>query len=307
MKKRPVLSAVILIFTAMIWGTAFVAQDKASEFAGPFTINGIRFFIGAMILIPVIVVTGKSKKQTIFESNAKSRKTLIIASIISGLALSIASNIQQFGIESYPDEAATSGRAGFITAMYVILVPILNFIVFRKKISLTLFLALLLSVAGLYLLCLSGGISNIYTGDIIILCCALAFAIQILAVDYFIEKTDPIKLSCLSFFVCSISSLILMFIYEKPDISKLSESWMSILYLGIFSSGIAYTLQIIGQKYSDNPTVASILMSLESVFAVIAGAVLMNEKLTGRELIGCIIMFLAIILAQIKIPVKQKK
>lgn len=307
MKKRPVLSSVLLLITALIWGTAFVAQDKAAEYAGSFTINGIRFIIGGIFLIPVIIIMRKIQKRPVFEETPEKRKTLIKASVICGLALGIGANIQQFGIASYPDDAAASGRAGFITAMYVILVPIAGFFIFKKRISFNVLIALIFSVVGLYLLCLSDGISGIYMGDLIVLCCALGFTIQILAVDHFIDKTDPLKLSCLSFIVCGATSLVLMFIFEKPDINRLMISWQSILYLGIFSSGIAYTLQVVAQKYSSNPTVASILMSLESVFAVLAGSILANERLSTRELIGCIIMFAAIVLAQLPANLIRKK
>ena len=305
MKKRPVLSAVLLIITALIWGTAFVAQDAASEYLGTFTINGIRFMIGGLFLIPIIIITQKKLKRPVLE-NKEDRKTLIISSVVCGIALGIAANIQQFGIESYPDEAATSGRAGFITAMYVILVPLISFIIFRKKISFLLFIALVCAVAGLYLLCFSNGISGLYTGDLIILLCALAFSVHILAVDHFIDRVNPLKLSCFSFLICGLISTVLMFIFEKPSIDNILLSWKSLLYLGIFSSGIAYTLQVIAQRYSTNPTVASILMSLESVFAVLAGSILMNERLTLKELIGCLIMFIAIILAQLPSDIFKK-
>lgn len=296
--KRKTLSTIFLLLAAIIWGCAFVAQDKASALISPFTINSVRFLIASIILIPLIIVVRKIKKQSFLESNSTDRKKIIIGGTLSGVALAIASNFQQFGIASYPNEAATSGRSGFITAMYVILVPLISLIVFRKRISLQLIIAIILSVIGLYLLCLSNGLTNLYLGDIIVLICALCFAIQILTVDHFVEVIDPIKLSSFSFLVCGIISSIMMFIFESPNINNILLAWKPILYLAIFSSGIAYTCQIIGQKYSDNPTIASILMSLESVFAAISGAILMGERFTSRELIGCIVMFIAIVIAQ---------
>lgn len=307
MKKNKLISAIFLVLAALIWGSAFVAQDKAVEYIGTFTINGIRFVIGSIFLIPVILITRKSRHKKIFENNKKDRKTLIIASLICGTALAIAANVQQFGIAMYPDTAATSGRAGFITALYVIIVPLLGILFFKKKITIPLFIAIILSVIGLYLLCLTNGISNIEKGDYIILICSFCFAIQIMAIDYFIDKVDPIKLSSLQFLICGIISLILMFIFETPKMDSILLVWKEILFLGIFSSGIAYTFQIIGQKYSDNPTVASILMSLESVFAALAGAIFSNETLKSREILGCVIMFLAIILAQIPSDIFKSK
>lgn len=306
MKKNNILSVIILLCAAMIWGFAFVAQDRASEYVEPFTLNGVRSIIGSVALIPVILVMSKKNARPILEKTKKDRKTLIVASLICGFALCISTNIQQFGIAMYPDTAATSGRSGFLTAMYIIFVPILGLFL-KKRPSFTVIIGVLLSIVGLYLLCFANGLKNIYTGDIIMLSCAVAFSIQILCIDYFKDAVDGVKLSCLQFFVCGVLSLILMFIFEKPNISTILSQYKEILFLGIFSSGIAYTLQIIGQQYSSNPTVSSIVMSMESVFAALGGALIMNERLTTRELTGCFIMLLAIIAAQLPSSLFRKK
>ena len=298
MRKNNILSIIMLLCAAMIWGFAFVAQDRASSYVEPFTLNGVRSLIGSVSLIPVIFVMSKKSSRPILEKTKKDRKTLIVASLICGFALCISTNIQQFGIAMYPDTAATSGRSGFLTAMYVIFVPILGLFL-KKRAGFTVIIGVLLSIVGLYLLCFANGIKNIYAGDIVMLSCAVAFSIQILCIDYFKDSVDGVKLSCLQFFVCGVLSIVFMFIFEKPSFGAILSQYKELLFLGVFSSGIAYTLQIIGQQYSSNPTVSSIVMSMESVFAAFGGALIMNERLTIRELIGCFIMLLAIIVAQL--------
>lgn len=293
-----------LILAALLWGVSFVMQDKAGEVLSPFAINGIRSIIGSFFLIPVIIVFSKINKKPFFEKTWEAKKDLLLSGVLCGVFLCIATNFQQFGIILYPKEAAASGRSGFITALYVVLVPVFG-IFMKKKVNFTVWLGVLLAVVGMCLLCLSNGIGNVYLGDLIVLCCALAFTMQIICIDKFADRVDGIKLSSLQFLVCGVMSLILMFIFEEPTLLQVKESLPYILYLGIVSCGIAYTLQIVGQQYSKNPTVASILMSLESVFAAISGALIIGERFTLRESIGCIIMFAAIVFAQL--PDRGKK
>lgn len=288
----------LLILAALLWGVSFVMQDKAGAVLSPFAINGIRSIIGSFVLIPLILIFSKKSGRPIFENTAKERKDIILAGVLCGVFLCIATNFQQFGIILYPEEAAASGRSGFITALYVVLVPVFG-IFMKKRVSFTVWVGVILAVIGMCLLCLSGGITNIYIGDIIVLCCAFAFTMQIICIDKFADRVDGIKLSSLQFLVCGILSIILMLIFEEPTLAQVKEALPYILYLGIVSCGMAYTLQIIGQQYSKNPTVASILMSLESVFAAISGALILSERFTIRETLGCIIMFSAIVFAQL--------
>ena len=298
MNMRNLKGNLILILAALIWGLAFVAQDRAATLIGPFTLNGIRSLIGSAVLVPVILFLSKKNGRPVLEKTKLDRKHLLTAGVLCGVFLCIAVNFQQFGIALYPAEAAASGRSGFITALYVVFVPLFGFL-FRKRVSLTVWLGVGLTVVGMYLLCFSGGMDGVYLGDIIVLCCAFAFAFQILCIDRFADRVDGVKLSAVQFFVCGVLSLILMFIFEQPTLSAVLAAWFEILYLGVLSSGVAYTLQIIGQQYSKNPTVASILMSLESVFALSGGAVLLGEQFSAREIIGCVLIFIAIIFAQL--------
>ncbi|MEE1279906.1 MAG: DMT family transporter [Oscillospiraceae bacterium] len=291
----------LLVLAALIWGVSFVMQDKAAELLPAFTINGVRSLIGTAALLPLIIFRSKKSGAPIFEGTPKQRKNLILAGILCGAALCIATNFQQFGIALYPAEAAASGRSGFITALYVVLVPVFGLFM-KKRASFTVWIGAALAALGMFLLCQSGSGEGIYTGDIIVLFCAFAFTAQILCVDSFGEKVDGVKLSALQFLVCGVLSLVLMFIFESPSLSYILKATPYILYLGIMSCGVAYTLQIVGQQYSKNPTVASILMSLESVFAALSGALISGEVLSVRELVGCAVMFAAIVLSQLPHP-----
>ena len=293
----------LLILAAFIWGISFVMQDLAAVYLSPFTINGVRSIIGFFALSVLIVFMSKKTGRPIFEKTKKERVDLIVSGVLCGVFLCIATNFQQFGIESYPASAAASGRTGFITALYVIIVPIMQ-VFFKKRVSLNAWVAVLFATAGMFLLCFSGS-GGIYKGDVIVLCCAFAFSMQIICIDRYADRVDGVKLSAIQFLVCGILSLILMFIFEKPYIPNLISALPYVLYLGILSCGVAYTLQIIGQQYSKNPTVASILMSFESVFAALAGVVIVGERFSVRETIGCLVMFAAIILSLL--PSKSKK
>lgn len=292
MKK--IQSSLILLLTASIWGIAFVAQSIGMDYVGPFTFNAVRSIIGGIMLIPCILGLNKlsRKEKIISEKNLKEeKKILLLGGICCGILLCAASNFQQIGIKY-----TTVGKAGFITACYIILVPLLG-IFLGKKTGKVIWLSVVLAVIGLYLLCISNSFS-INRGDFFILCCAFLFAVHILVVDYFAPKINGVKLSCIQFLVCGIISSIPMLLFENPTLAALLQAWKPLLYAGIMSCGVGYTLQIIGQK-NMNPTIASLILSLESCISVLAGWVLLHQRLSLREILGCAIMFSAILIAQI--------
>lgn len=305
MNKRKLFSNLALLTAALVWGFAFVSQEQAAKYVDTFTVNALRSFVAVIALIPLILFTSKKSGRPVLEKTKADRKLLITAGVLCGTFLCISSNIQQFGISLYPQTAAISARSGFITALYVIFVPLLG-IFFRKKVGLNVWISVIIAIVGLYLLCGSSGITGIYLGDIVVLCCAISFSFQILCIDRFISRVDGVKLATIQFFTCGVLSLVLMLVFERPPIEDILNAGKYILYLGLVSSGVGYTLQIIGQKYSDNPTVASIIMSLESVFAALGGWLIMKKALSPVELIGCAVVFLAIVLAQIE-PKEKKK
>ena len=293
-------NAILLVITAFIWGTAFVAQSVGMDYLGPFTFNGVRSLIGGIALLPCIWflerINGKNEtgKKDGGENEAKSvpsgRKDLMAGGIACGMMLFGASSLQQIGIQY-----TTAGKAGFITAFYIVIVPVLG-IFLRKKIGWKVWSAVAVALAGLYFLCITERFT-IGKGDILIFLCALVFSLHILVIDYFSPKVGGVKMSCIQFFVCGIASLPFMFALETPKIEAMIAGWMPLLYAGVLSCGVAYTLQIIGQK-NVNPAVASLILSLESCFSVLAGWVVLGERLSVRESVGCVLMFAAIILAQ---------
>lgn len=295
MKKQSVnlKSSLILLLTAAIWGVAFVAQSVGMDYVGGFTFNMVRCIIGAVVLLPVIwfLNRGKAPKTLSAEEKAAEKKTLITGGVCCGIFLCLASNFQQFGIKY-----TTVGKAGFITACYIVIVPILGLFL-KKKCTPFIWAAVVLAVIGLYLLCIKDGFS-IGRGDILVMICAVLFSFHILVIDYFSPKADGVKLSCIQFLVAGILSGIPAFLLEKPQLSSICAAWMPILYAGVMSCGVAYTLQIIGQK-DMNPTVASLILSLESCISVLAGWIILKQNLSTREFLGCVIMFGAIILAQL--------
>ena len=294
-------NSLLLLLTSFIWGVAFVAQSVGGEAVGCFTFNGVRSLIGALVLIPVIFFLDAQKKKELGEEKFQEQKgdfkTLLTGGICCGVMLCIASNFQQFGISF-----TTVGKAGFITAMYILIVPILGLFM-KKKVSMKVWFGVVLATIGLYMLCMTSESFSLSKGDFLVLICAGFFSLHILIIDYFSPKADGVRMSCIQFFVCGIISMIIAFIFEQPNLGAILSGWLPILYAGILSCGVAYTLQIVGQKNMD-PTVASLILSLESVFSVLAGWVILNQKLSGRELFGCGLMFLAIIMAQL--PEKAK-
>lgn len=276
----------MLLLAAIIWGAAFVAQSVGMDYLGPFSFNGIRCIIGTLVLIPVAIFFDKKEGvMTPWKS-----KELIVGGLVCGIFLFLASSTQQIGIVS-----TSAGKAGFITALYIVLVPVFS-LALKKKPGKFVWISVLLALVGLYFLCIQGEF-KLQSGDIWIFACAILFACQILAVDKFAPGVDVIKLSCYQFAVTGILSIVPI-ILEKPTMGQILDCSVPILYAGVLSCGVAYTLQMEGQKRVD-PSVASVLMSLESVFSVVFGFLILHERLSTRELIGCAIMFAAVIFAQI--------
>lgn len=284
-------NAAILMLTAFIWGTAFVAQSVGMDYLGPFTFNGVRSLIGAAALLPCIWLLQILNKKEGTVKEEGSRKDLIIGGIACGLLLFAASSLQQIGIQY-----TSAGKAGFITAFYIVIVPVLG-IFLHKKIGWKVWIAVLLALAGLYFLCITEKFT-IGKGDIFIFLCALVFSLHIMVIDHFSPKVDGVKMSCIQFLVCGIVSIPFMVLTETPRLDAMLAGWFPLVYAGVFSCGVAYTLQIVGQK-NVNPAIASLILSLESCFSVLAGWMILGERLSVRESAGCILMFAAIILAQL--------
>ena len=284
-------NAAILMLTAFIWGTAFVAQSVGMDYLGPFTFNGVRSLIGAAALLPCIWLLQILNKKEGTVKEEGSRKDLIIGGIACGLLLFAASSLQQIGIQY-----TSAGKAGFITAFYIVIVPVLG-IFLHKKIGWKVWIAVLLALAGLYFLCITEKFT-IGKGDIFIFLCALVFSLHIMVIDHFSPMVDGVKMSCIQFLVCGIVSIPFMVLTETPRLDAMLAGWFPLVYAGVFSCGVAYTLQIVGQK-NVNPAIASLILSLESCFSVLAGWMILGERLSVRESAGCILMFAAIILAQL--------
>ncbi len=279
----------MLFLTAFIWGTAFVAQSVGMDYLGPFGFNGIRSLIGGVALLPCIYILEKINKRAFREEG--STKTLIAGGLCCGLALFAASSMQQIGIQY-----TTAGKAGFVTAFYIVLVPVFGMLL-GKRTGWKVWLAVVMALAGLYFLCITESFS-VGRGDIYVFIGSLLFAVHILIIDYFAPRTDGVKMSCIQFFVAGILSMFPMAVLETTTVEGIVRGWGPLLYAGVLSCGVAYTLQIIGQKNMD-PTVASLILSLESSISVLAGWVILGERLSVREGLGCVLMFAAIILAQL--------
>ena len=290
--RRQIIYSLLLLLTAIIWGIAFVTQSMATDSTGPFTFNTGRFFVGGAALLPCIRLIDRIRARQGGESvPAGSRKTLLIGGTCCGVCLFIASSFQQTGI-AY----TTVGKAGFITAMYIVLVPLIGLFTGRR-IGLWLWVSVALAAFGMYLLCITGDFT-LGKGDALCMACALFFTGHILTIDHFSPMVDGVRMSCIQFFICGFLSFIAMLIFEKPDLSGILSAWFPILYAGVFSSAVGYTLQIVAQK-NVSPTLASLLMSLESVFSALFGWLLLSQALSAQELAGCALMFAAIILSQV--------
>lgn len=298
----------LLVLTALIWGVAFVAQTTGGDAVGAFSFNCIRSLIGGIVLLPVIYVLDKKNGRKPMTKEEK--RTLLTGGIACGCVMFVATSFQQLGINA----GTEAGKAGFLTACYILLVPIFG-IALKKKCGWNIWVGVFLTLIGLYLLCLKDGFSLRFS-DILVMLCSVCFSLHILLVDHFSPLTDGVRLSSIQFLVSGIIGLIPTFFVDmKHSLAGIAawlpalqswDAWIPILYAGVMSCGVAYTLQIIGQN-GLNPTIASLLMSLESVFSVLAGWVLLNQKLSAREILGCCVIFAAIILAQIPVGQRTQK
>ena len=286
-QKTQVKGVLMLLLTAIVWGSSFVAQSIGMEKIQAFTFTAIRTLLGAIVLLPIICIRGSIQKTEIF-----SKKTLTYG-VILGVIFSFAQNFQQFAFYY-----STAGKIAFITAFYMFFVPVFGLFL-KKRIPWITWLCVIAGLVGLYFLCInSSDLSAINKGDILALICAVFYAVHILVIERFAPEVDGIQLSCVQFAVGGVISLILMFIFETPQMPNIIAAGPSLAYSGIMSCGLAYTFQIIGQKYTE-ATVASLLMCMESVFAVLTAAIVLHEMLSGREIVGCVIMFTAIVISQI--------
>ena len=309
-KTHKLRNTFFLFLTAMIWGAAFVAQSVSMDYIGPFTFICLRSVIGGLFLIPIIIVLDGIRKKSQNESadvvnsenilhietEEKQRlswknKQLIEGGIVCGIFLFFANCFQQTGIQY-----TTVGKAGFITTFYIIIVPLIG-LFFKKYCGILTWIGVVVALAGLYFLCITQKLT-IQRGDALILCCSVLYAGQILAIDHYNPFVDGVKMSCIQFLTGGILGAVFMLLFENPSIAMILSAAGPILYTGIMSTGVGYTLQIVGQK-GLNPTVAALILSLESVFSALSGYVFLHQVLTTRELIGCVLMFIAIVLAQL--------
>ena len=288
MKKTQLLHSLLLLLTAVIWGVAFVAQSAGMDHVGPYTFNCARSLLGGLVLLPVLAARRRGETRSL---SRRERRTLLAGGAMCGVALFMASSLQQIGIQY-----TSVGKAGFITACYIVLVPLLGLLL-GKRCSLSVAAAVGMALVGLYLLCVTETLS-VGLGDLLMLGCALMFSVHILVIDFFAPRADGVALSCIQFFVCALLSAVPALALERPSLAGLAAAWAPVLYAGVLSSGVGYTLQMVGQR-GMNPTVASLILSLESCVSVLAGWLLAGERLTGRELAGCAVMFAAIVLAQL--------
>lgn len=284
--KKEIEGNLMLLFAALLWGTAFVFQSVGMNVIGPLTLSATRMTLGGLSLLPVVAAFGR-----------KFNRMSVRAGVVCGLILCVASNLQQFGLVS-----TSAGKAGFITTLYVVIVPVMS-IFLKKRVPGRIWICVAIAVAGFYFLCIKENFT-IEKGDFLVLMCSFCFSAHIMAVDHFNGKgADSLIISCVQFLTVGAISTVLMFVFEEPEWASVLQAKWSILYLGIISSGLAYTLQIIGQKRT-NPTVGTLSMSMESVFAAVAGWLILNEHMSGKELLGCALVFSAVVLAQL--PSKKR-
>lgn len=289
---------ILLMTTALIWGTSFVAQKEGATMVEGFTFSGIRLMIAGIALIVVVLVMNRGKASIFSEERKPVTKRSAIGGACCGVALFAASTLQQCGI-AY----TTAGKAAFITTLYVAFVPILGLFI-GKKIKPLMWVCIGMSCIGLYLLCMTDASFSLQYGDTLVILCGLGYAVHILVADHFVEDCDGVLMSCVQFLVAGVIGMISMFIFEDPDIHQIIDCWFPLLYLGIVSGGIGYTFQILGQRDAE-PAVASLILCLESVFGALSGAIFLKEVMTPRELIGCAVLFAAVIISNL--PEKKKE
>ena len=298
MQRQTLRNSFLLLLTATIWGTSFVAQSVGMETVNPLVFNGTRSILATVFLMIIMMIRMKETPELRVRLQ-KNRRIHMTGGIICGVLLFAASTIQSYGIKY-----TTAGKSGFITAFYVVLVPVIS-MAFGKKVSRTIWLAVLLAVGGLYLICINESFT-INRGDLLTMVCAVFFSFHILAIDRYVDRVDGIAMSCIQFLTVSVISVVLMIFFVHPDFQAVWNAWLPIGYAGIFSCGIAYTLQVVAQK-GIHPAVASLLMSMESCISVLAGWLILHQAMSARELAGCGLMFAAIVLADVLPSVLHRK
>ncbi len=299
MNKHFVKQNILPLIAALIWGTAFVAQSVCTDYVPPFAFNALRSFIAMLFLIPVSLLFDRAAARRGKPAQRVDWKNLALGGALCGVFLAAGSNLQQFALAE-----VSVGKAGFVTSLYVVLVPVFGWLLFRKKVAPQVWIGVVLAVGGLYLLCVTGEFT-LGASDVFLLLAALGFTGQILSIDRFAVRVDGVKLSCAQFFFAGVISTAFSLIFETVDWAGVWHCVLPILYVAIFSSGIAYTLQILAQAGS-NPTVVTLLLSLESVFSVLSGAIILGDRLSMREYAGCALMFAAVILAQVGFKRRKK-
>ena len=300
MNSKKIGSLELLLLAAIIWGVAFVAQSVGMNYVGPFTFNTVRSLIGGIVLLPIVYIMRKRTPRVQPDASKRGgKRTLLLGGVLCGVCLCLGSNLQQIAIQY-----TVVGKVSFITALYIILVPVLG-IFLRRRVGITVWISIIIAVVGMYFLCITEGFS-VNIGDVLTLIGSLCFATHILVIDYFTRRTDGVAMSCIQFFTCGLITAVPMFLFESPSGTAILNAWQPICYAGILSCGVAYTLQIIGQKNVD-PTLSSLVLSLESVIGALAGWVLLGQELSLREIFGCILVFCGIILAQLPTDILSKK
>lgn len=297
--KKQLKGSILLLLATIIWGSAFVSQSVGMDHIGPFTFQAVRCWLAIIGLVPVIAIADLKKQDgKTFKSRWLDKK-LWKAGLLCGVPLFLACNLQQIGLVD-----TDAGKSGFLTAMYIVIVPVIG-IFLKRKPTIMVPISVTLAVVGLYFLsCM--GVTQISTGDLLTIGCAVMFAVQITLVDIFAGEMDALRLNTIQSLVCAVLSTVIMFLTEKPEWQAISACWLPLAHVGFLSMGAAYSLQILGQKDLE-PTTASLIMSLESVFAVICGVLFLHETMTKWEIIGCVLVFAAVILSQIPVPTKKEK
>ncbi len=291
--SRKAKQVILPLITALIWGSAFVAQKNGAELLGALSFNWTRSLMAALGLLALVKVLERRAPEKSGEEKKQERRALLRGGLVIGTLLAVASTLQQYGVG-----LTTAGKAGFITALYIVLVPLLGLFL-RKRVRLLVWCGVAVAVAGLYFLSFAAGGAPVFnTGDLFVVACAFAFSFHILAIDHFTKTADGVKLSCVQFFVASAEMFIAALFVDGLPMQAIWACMPYILYAGVLSSGVGYTLQIVAQKDGD-PTVVSLLLSLESFFAVVSGALLLHERLTPREYLGCALMLCAVVLVQL--------
>ena len=289
-KRKPWLGTLALLLAAVIWGSAFVAQRTGMEYNGPYTFNAVRCCIGSVALGLASLVLPKKKEAD--------RRSTLIGGLCCGLCLFFATNFQQLGLVE-----TDAGKAGFITTFYIVLVPVAGIFLGKRCGKIT-WLAVAMALAGLYFLCMTADSFSLRKSDLMVLLCALCYTVHILLVDRFVDKADGVRLSCIQFGICGLLSWIPAFCLEEPYLHNIALGYIPLLYAGLLSCGVAYTMQIVGQRHL-RPAVASLIMSMESVFAVLSGWLILHERLSPRELLGCALVFAAVLLVQL-VPQREE-